>query len=203
VDPTPKLEGGPPTLVDSNMKALNENLIDSTEKGEAGGEEEEEEKDMLGFHYALFWLGVITVLIAILSDALASTIQDAASSCGISGVFLSVIVLPIIGNAAEHAGAVMFAVKNKLDLSLGIAIGSSTQIAVLVIPLLVVIGWCGDYDLSLDFGSYEAFTLLLTVIAVTFAIKDGTSNWLMGLVLVFAYFVISAGFWAHYDQSLD
>jgi Ca2+:H+ antiporter len=81
--------------------------------------EEEEEEDILGFNYSLVWLALITVGIAFLSDALAETIQGAADSAGISGVFLSAIILPIVGNAAEHAGAVMFAVKNRLDLTIG------------------------------------------------------------------------------------
>jgi len=151
----------------------------------------------------LIWLGIITVFIAILSDAISASIQDAASSLGMSKVFIAAILLPMVGNAAEHAGAVMFAVKGKLDLSLGVAIGSSTQIALCVLPLLVIIGWMGGYDLSLNFGGFEAATLLLSVISVTFAIKDGKSNWLLGLTLVAMYVVISVGFWAHANDDLD
>ena len=122
---------------------------------------------------------------------------------GISKVFIAAIILPIVGNAAEHAGAVMFAVKGKLDLSLGVAIGSSTQIALCVLPLLVIIGWMGGYDLSMNFGGFETGTLFLSVISVTFAIKDGHSNWLLGLTLCCAYLVIAVGFWAHKNQELN
>lgn len=90
---------------------------------------------------------------------------------GISPVFLGAIILPIVGNAAEHAGAIMFAHKGKLDLSLGVAIGSSTQIALFVLPFLVLLGWMSKKNLSLEFGSYESFSLLLTILIVTFAIK--------------------------------
>lgn len=169
----------------------------------AAEDDEEEEEDLLGFWNAVIWLGIITVFISILSDAISASIEDAASRMGISKVFVAAILLPIVGNAAEHAGAVMFAMKGKLDLSLGVAIGSSTQIALCVLPLLVIIGWCGRYDLSMNFGSFEAGTLLLSVISVTFAIKDGNSNWLLGLTLCAAYLIIAVGFWAHHDQDLN
>jgi Ca2+:H+ antiporter len=97
----------------------------------------------------------------------------------------------------------MFAYKGKVDLALGVAIGSSTQIALCVIPLLVILGWMMGKDLDLNFGTYEATTTLLTVIAVTFAIKDGRSNWLTGATLIAAYIVISFGFWAHNNDSLS
>ncbi len=100
-------------------------------------------------------------------------------------------------------GAVVFAMKGKLDLTLGIAIGSSTQIALCVVPILVILAWMMDLDLDLDFGPYESLSVLLTVIAVTFAIKDGESNWLIGLTLIGAYFIIAAGFIAHHNTNLD
>lgn len=177
------------------------------EGGGEGEEEEEEDEDVLGFSYALFWLAVLTVFIALLSDAMVGSIE--ATSKHVSGFFLSAVVLPIVGNAAEHAGAVMFAMKvrgpstlvpprschinphspylatfpishallpsphpqNKLDLSLGVAIGSSTQIALMVLPLLVVLGWLLGKPMSLNFHQFETATLMTTVIIVTFAIK--------------------------------
>ena len=187
----------PADTVSANGEGKNE----ESEQGE--DEENDEEEDVLGFTNSLIWLGVITVFIAVLSDAISASIEDAASSLGMSEIFIAAILLPIVGNAAEHAGAVVFATKNKLDLSLGVAIGSSTQIALCVLPLLVLIGWCGGYDLSLNFGSYEAATLLLSVISVTFAIKDGKSNWLLGLTLVAMYVVIAVGFWAHTNDDLS
>eukprot|EP00599_Poterioochromonas_sp_BG-1_P003268 CAMPEP_0173136048 /NCGR_PEP_ID=MMETSP1105-20130129/2251_1 /TAXON_ID=2985 /ORGANISM="Ochromonas sp., Strain BG-1" /LENGTH=251 /DNA_ID=CAMNT_0014048155 /DNA_START=790 /DNA_END=1542 /DNA_ORIENTATION=- len=140
-------------------------------------DDEEEEEDLLGFYNGLIWLAIITVLIAVLSEAISSSIESFSTSVGISGVFLAAVILPIVGNAAEHAGAVVFAMKGKLDLTLGIAIGSSTQIALCVVPILVILAWMMDLDLDLDFGPYESLSVLLTVIVVTFAIKDGESNW--------------------------
>jgi len=179
--------------------------MSTSEKRDTAEEEDDddEDEDLLGFHNSLIWLAIITVFIAILSDAISASIEDAAGSMGISKVFIAAILLPIVGNAAEHAGAVIFAMKGKLDLSLGVAIGSSTQIALCVLPLLVIIGWMGGYDLSLNFGSFEAGTLFLSVISVVFAIKDGKSNWLLGLTLVAMYLVIAVGFWAHNNQELN
>ena len=177
--------------------------IVNVKKEASVADDEEEEEDVLGFWNAIIWLGIITVFIAILSDAISASIESAAGSMGISKVFIAAIILPIVGNAAEHAGAVVFATKGKLDLSLGVAIGSSTQIALCVLPLLVLIGWMGGYDLSMNFGGFEAATLFLTVISVTFAIKDGRSDWLVGLTLIAAYIVIALGFWAHENDQLD
>jgi Ca2+:H+ antiporter len=171
---------------------------------EAGGDddEEEEEEDILGFRYSIFWLVVITIVISFLSDALVETIQVAAKQCKVPGVFLSTIVIPIVGNAAEHAGSIMFAMKNKLDLSLGVAVGSSTQVALMIVPLLVLLGWCMNKDMTLDFSAFEAITLFLSVIIVTFAISHGRSNWLVGALLIGAYLIISIGFWVHDDEKL-
>lgn len=165
--------------------------------------DEEEEEDELGFWNAIIWLGIITAFIAVLSDALSDSIQDAAESMGISAVFISAIILPIVGNAAEHAGAVMFAWKGKVDLALGVAVGSSTQVALCVLPLLVILGWMGGKDLDLDFGAFESSTLFVSVVSVTFAIKDGKSNWLVGAALLTAYLIIAVAFWAHTDEDLD
>jgi calcium/proton exchanger cax len=165
-------------------------------------DDDQEEEDMLGFRFGIFWLGIVSFVIAILSEALASTIEKAGEDLKLSGVFLAAIVLPIVGNAAEHAGAVMFAMKNKVDLSLGIAIGSSTQIGLFVLPLLVVLGWMIDRPLDMDFGNFESYTLLLTIITVTFAIKDGTSHWLTGFVLISVYVVISTAFFVLEGEAL-
>ena len=86
--------------------------------------------------------------------------------------------------------------------SIGIAVGSSTQIALMVFPLLVIIGWMINQDLTLDMGAYESQTLFLTVILITFALKDGSANWLIGVTLLAAYFIISIGFWVHHDEKL-
>lgn len=160
------------------------------------------EEDVLGFNYALLWMGILTVFITIMSDMISSSIEEAAEDINMSGVFLAAIVLPIVGNAAEHASGISFAMRNKMDISLAVAVGSSTQIALCVLPLLVIMGWAGGMEMSLNFGAYESSTLLLCVIGVTFAIKDGTSNWLLGLAMIVAYFIVAVGFYAHKNDSL-
>jgi Ca2+:H+ antiporter len=193
------MESGRGAGGDSDFTKDEQTDTDTDIKEEEGGDDE----DVLGFSHALVWLGVVTVFIAFLSEFISGSIEQGADSIGVSAVFLSAIVLPIVGNAAEHAGAVMFAIKGKLDLSLGVAIGSSTQIALLVLPLLVILGWISDLDMSLNFGAYESLSLLLSVITVTFAIKDGKSNWLLGFGLVATYVVISIGFFTDTDDTLS
>lgn len=90
-------------------------------------DDEADEEFVLGFWGAIFWLGVITAIIALLSEVMVDAIEGAAASWGVPDIFIGVIVIPIVGNAAEHAAAVIFALKNKMDLALGIAVGSATQ----------------------------------------------------------------------------
>lgn len=161
----------------------------------------EEDEDLLGITYSLFWLLVITVLIALLSDSLVTTIESAASSVGISNVFLAAIVVPIVGNAAEHTSAVVFGVKNRLNLSLGIAIGSGTQIALFLFPLLVIIGWAANAPMHLDLEAFESTSLITTVILVAFIVKNRRSTWLDGVTLIGAYVMICGGFWTHSNES--
>jgi Ca2+:H+ antiporter len=159
---------------------------------------ENSDEDIIGFHYSLFWLIIITAFIAFLSEAIVSSIEKTSES--ISGYFLATIVIPIIGNAAEHTSAITFAAKNNVDISIGIAVGSSTQIALMVFPLLVIIGWMINQELTLNLEPYESSTLFLSVLLATFVIKDGTSNWLLGSILICAYFIILIGYLVHFNN---
>mmetsp|Transcript_39710 Transcript_39710/g.98273 ORF Transcript_39710/g.98273 Transcript_39710/m.98273 type:complete len:106 (+) Transcript_39710:1-318(+) len=87
--------------------------------------------------------------------------------------------------------------KNKMDISLGVAVGSATQIALFVIPFCVLVGWAMDMPLDLNFHVFETMSLVLTVITVTFVISDGRSNWLKGLVLTLAYIILAASYFCH------
>lgn len=165
-------------------------------------DEEEEEEVVLGITDGIIWLSLVTLIISLLSEWLVDTIETSSEKWGVSMSFLSTIVLPIVGNAAEHASAIIFAYRNKLDLALGVAIGSSTQIAMFVIPACVLLGWAMGQDLSLDFSIFETTTLFATVLVVTFYMIDGQSNWLKGVVLLLCYIIISASFYVHTDPSL-
>ena len=116
----------------------------SVDAADTGGEGEEEEEDVLGVKYALVWLALVTVLIAFLSDALVATIEEAAAGSVVSNEFLTLIVVPIIGNAAEHTSAIIFGAKDRLNISLSIAIGSASQIALFLLPFLVLLGWMAN-----------------------------------------------------------
>jgi len=118
--------------------------------------------------------------------------------------FISVILLPIVGNAAEHASAIMFAMKDKLDITLGVAIGSSTQISMFVIPFCVVVGWIMGQKMDLNFQLFETATLFITVLVVAFMLQDGAANYLKGLMLILCYLIVAASFFVHVDpQSSD
>jgi Ca2+:H+ antiporter len=108
-----------------------------------------------------------------------------------------VILLPLFGNAAEHFTAVTVAGKDKMDLSFAIAIGSSTQIAVFVAPLMVVFAWILGVGLTFEFGTLETVAAFLAVMIVNAIAADGKSNWLEGAMLLGAYAVLGLAFWFH------
>ncbi|KAK1398250.1 Vacuolar cation/proton exchanger [Heracleum sosnowskyi] len=153
-----------------------------------------EEAPVLGFWSAFIWLAGMTIVIAVLSEYVVGTIEEASASWGISVSFISIILLPIVGNAAEHAGAVIFAFKNKLDITLGVALGSATQIALFVVPVSVVFAWVLDINMNLDFNLLETGSLALSVLVTAFTLQDGTSHYMKGFVLLLCYVVISACF---------
>lgn len=129
--------------------------------------------------------------------------QGASDALNIPVAFISVILLPIVGNAAEHASAIMFAVKDKLDITIGVAIGSSTQISMFMIPFCVVVGWLMGKSMDLNFQLFETATLFIAVIVVTFMLQEGKSNYLKGLMLILCYLIVAASFFVHVDPSTD
>ncbi|KAL5721060.1 Vacuolar cation/proton exchanger 3 [Ranunculus cassubicifolius] len=153
-----------------------------------------EDEAVLSFWSAMVWLIGMTAVVALLSEYVVGTIEDASNSWGLSVSFISIILLPIVGNAAEHAGAVIFAFKNKLDISLGVALGSATQIAMFVVPLTVIVAWILGIEMDLDFNLLETGSLGLSILITAFTLQDGTSHYLKGLVLLFCYVVIGACF---------
>ncbi|PIN17179.1 Ca2+/H+ antiporter VCX1 [Handroanthus impetiginosus] len=154
----------------------------------------DDESPVIGFWSAFIWLVLMTGVVALLSEYVVATIEDASDSWGLSVSFISVILLPIVGNAAEHAGAIIFALKNKLDISLGVALGSATQIAMFVIPLSVIVSWIIGVNMSLDFSLLETSSLALSIIVTALTLQDGTSHYMKGLVLLLCYVVIAACF---------
>ncbi|XP_009795738.1 vacuolar cation/proton exchanger 3 [Nicotiana tabacum] len=171
------------------------------EEGENDGSADEEEAPEISKWGSIIWLSILTLWIAVLSEYLVNAIEGASVALSIPVSFISVILLPIVGNAAEHAGAVMFAVKDKLDISLGVAIGSSTQIAMFGIPFCVVIGWIMGRPMDLNFQLFETATLFMSVLVVAFMLQDGTSNYFKGLMLLLCYLIVAASFFVHIDPE--
>ncbi|GMH71138.1 hypothetical protein TL16_g10964, partial [Triparma laevis f. inornata] len=164
-------------------------------------EEEEEEVAVLSYHLALKWLLFVTAVVGFLSDVLVGTIEAFTERNGLNPVFTASIVIPIFGNAAEHAASVMFAYRNKMDICLGIAVGSSIQIALCVLPACVLLGWITDREFSLYFEGYETACLVMTVMTVSFFLVGGTSNWLIGALFIGLYMIIAWGFWIHEKEG--
>ena len=134
-------------------------------------------------------------LVALVSEHLVYAIAEAGRAMGLRKVFLGVVVLAVVGNAAEHSTAVLVAMKGKMDLALGIALGSSTQIALFVAPVLVIAGhWMGR-PLSLEFTILEVAAVLLSVGAVTTLILDGKTNWFEGFQLLAIYTILGITFY--------
>ncbi|CAO2183749.1 unnamed protein product [Urochloa humidicola] len=162
---------------------------------------EDQEEAVIGFGSGLFWLAFKTVLIAILSEYVVGTIEPTSQSWGLSVSFISIILLPIVGNAAEHAGAIIFALKNKLDITLGVALGSATQISMFVVPLSVIVAWIAGIQMDLDFKLLETGSLFVSVIVTSFTLQDGTSHYLKGILLLLCYIVIGACFFVTRQPS--
>ena len=168
------------------------------EVGVADIEEEEEvshEKPNLWL-----WSGVLlvcTLLVAFESELLVDSLEVATSKLGLSALFTGVILVPIIGNAAEHATAVTVAMKNKMDLAMSVAVGSSMQIALFVAPVLVIAGWVVGQPMDLDFNPFELVAVAVSVLIANSISSDGKSNWLEGTLLLAAYTVLGFAFYFH------
>lgn len=180
------------------------NLYSSVYEEEIQSEEssDEDEAPEISKWESVIWLSILTAWISVLSKYLVDAIEIASESLKIPVSFISVVLLPIVGNAAEHASAIMFAMKDKLDISLGVAIGSSTQISMFGIPFCVVTGWIMGQPMDLNFQLFETATLFITVIVVAFLLQEGTSNYFKGLMLILCYLIVAASFFVHVDPPL-
>jgi Ca2+:H+ antiporter len=131
-----------------------------------------------------------TALVALLSEFLVGTIEAVRSSFGVTEIFVGVIVVAIVGNAAEHSTAILMALKNKMDLSVGIAIGSSLQIALFVAPVLVFLSYMFGYPMNLEFTGPEVFAIVASVYILFQISGDGETNWIEGVQLLSLYIIL-------------
>ncbi|KAJ2988587.1 hypothetical protein NUW58_g3890 [Xylaria curta] len=153
-------------------------------------EEDDSEEPTLHLFVALASLTISTVIIALCAEGLVSGIEPISSA--VSEEFIGLILVPIVGNACEHATAVTVAIKDKMDLAIGVAIGSSMQVALFLIPLLVIIGWgIGNNEMTLAFDTFQIVTLFVAVLLVNYLIGDGKSHWLEGVQLIALYVIIA------------
>ncbi|CAK0830676.1 unnamed protein product [Prorocentrum cordatum] len=134
---------------------------------------------------------ILTMMVERSSDALVDVIEEFSNKYGISKAFIGVILLPIVGNAAEHATAVTAAYNGMIDLALGVAVGSSTQIALFVVPVSVIFGWIYGQPMDLNFTVFDTVCQMLTVFLVSQVLQHGTTNWLHGAMLMSVYFFIA------------
>ena len=140
-------------------------------------------------------MAVATIVIAYASEVLVKQIEAATQAVGMTKFFVGVIVVAVVGNAAEHSTAVSVAIKNHMDLSLNIAIGSSIQIALFVAPVLVFASYFMPHGpMDLRFTAFEVLSVLSAVGVVNLVAQDGESNWLEGAMLLAAYVVLGLAF---------
>jgi len=160
-------------------------------------EEKEDEEEVPGvpMWMALMGLTMTTAFVTFFSDFLVESIDGFCMESGISPTFVGLIVLPIVGNGVEHITAVSVAMKDKMDLAIGVAIGSSTQIALFVVPFTVLYGWAINKPMTLNFPMYEIALYIISIFTVTVCLKTGRSNWLLGSVLITTYIMLAIGFW--------
>ena len=145
----------------------------------------------------------MTAAISLISGIIVDTIDGFADKSKMSEVFTSVIIIPYFSNIAEQVSAVIFAYRNKMDLCIGVTVGSAIQISQLVMPLSCLLSWTMGRNMTLYFRAYETICLLLGVICVASVLQGGTTNWLVGVYLMAVYFMIAAGFYLHEDESIS
>ena len=166
----------------------------SFEEEEEAEEEDEAETPSMSLTSALVMLTITTLLVAVCSELLVGSLESVSATWGLSQAFIGLILLPIIGNAAEHSTAVTVAIKGKMDLALGVALGSSVQIALCVVPALCLVGWAMGKPLTLDFHIFETTVLIVSVLVGNSAVSNGSSTWLEGIMLIFSYCIIGLAY---------
>lgn len=152
---------------------------------------------------SLVTLVIATVLVSFCADYLVGSIDDIVEASGLSKTFIGLIVIPIVGNAAEHVTAIIVAMKDKMDLAIGVAVGSSLQIAIFVTPFMVLVGWAIGVPMTLYFSTFETAILFVSMFISNLVILDGESNWLEGAMLLSTYLIVALAFFYYPDTQLS
>jgi len=164
-----------------------------THKDLYGSEHHEEISSIWGLKKSIIILFAVTILIAVESEILVSAVEPMSVSIHLSTFFVGIIIIPIIGNVAEHSTAMMMALKNKMDVAVEIAIGSSLQMILFVAPLLVFISYLFK-PMSIIFNEFELVSMIVSVFIANRVGNDGQSNWLEGIQLIAVYLIIALSF---------
>lgn len=218
----PSAQGNDPNaLASANGTGPDSNAPHDSSAADDG---EKKEGDTLSPIAAGIALVIITVLVAICAEYLVDSIDAIVQRAHISKTFIGLILLPIVGNAAEHVTAVVVSWKDKMNLALGVAIGSSLQIALFVTPALVIVGWAIGSDMTLHFQMFETVVFFISVLIVNYLIGDGKryvdltpssslshkdaanilsycSNYLEGAMLIGVYAIIALAFYVYPDEA--
>jgi len=156
-----------------------------------------EDEPSMGVKASIALLLVSTIGVIWMAEILVHSIEVAADSIGLPHLFIGIILLPLFGNAAEHVAAVSVARRDKMDLSFSIAVGSSTQIAVFVAPLVVLASWAMGVPMTFEFGLFETVATFIAVLIANSIAADGKSNWLEGAMLLGTYAILAIAFFFH------
>ncbi|KUI66802.1 Vacuolar calcium ion transporter [Cytospora mali] len=176
-------------------------VVNSQPRTTTADGEDDDEPEISRTSAILLLLGS-TALVALCAEFMVDAIDGVVSgNSGLSEAFVGLILLPIVGNAAEHVTAVTVAIKNKMDLAIGVAIGSSIQIALFVTPLVVILGWIMNKDMSLYFTLFETISMFVSAFIVNFLVLDGRSNYLEGSLLCAAYIIIALAAFFYPDSN--
>jgi len=157
--------------------------------------EESNEEAVVGRMTAGIFLSAVTMIVAVCSEGLVDSIEEVSEQYGIPHSFIGIILLPIVGNAAEHATAVTCAMRGMLDLALGVAVGSSTQVSLFVVPVSVLAGWACNQPMTLAFRKFDTACYILTIFLVMTVLSSGSTNWLHGMMLMTTYCLIAVSVW--------
>jgi len=156
-----------------------------------------QERPRWNLRFAIAVLVGATALVALVAEVLVGAVEGVTQGLGLTEIFMGVMIIAIIGNAAEHGTAVIMAHRNKMDLSVGIATISSAQVALFVTPVLVLASFALGAPMTLAFEVFELVAIILSVVVVSQIAKDGESNWYEGVLLLLLYAIIGVGFYFH------
>lgn len=176
-------------------------LFEGPASADPADDEEEIPGEELSKVECIALLAAVTLVVALCAEYLVGSIEEVVSKTGLSASFIGLVLLPIVGNAAEHVTAVFMAMKNKLDLTMNVAMGSSMQIALFLTPLLVIWGWIIDVPMSLFFHTFESILLFVSVYLTNLVLEDGQSHWFEGVLLVALYAIIAISYLYYPDSA--